>query len=75
MTAVLLYGLLSAVLSHCLMHTMQIPQFKLPPQPWEEGWKLQDGVPINKDLHNLMTAMLTQMNKASAGLPELASAA
>jgi hypothetical protein len=53
---------------------MQIPQFKLPPQLWEEGWKLQDGVPINKDLHNLMLAMLTQMNKASAGLPEVASA-
>lgn len=50
---------------------VQLPQFTLPPQPWEDGWKLQDGVKINKDLHNLTTAMLMQMNKASAMLPVL----
>lgn len=52
---------------------LQVPQFQLPPQPWEVGWKLQDGMRINKDLHELTIAMLTQMNKASATLPTLQS--
>lgn len=51
----------------------QVPQFQLPPQPWQVGWKLQDGMRINKDLHQLLTNMLMQMNKASATLPTLQS--
>jgi len=52
---------------------LQVPQFQLPPYPWEVGWKLQDGMRINKALHELTIAMLTQMNKASATLPTLQS--
>lgn len=48
---------------------MQVPEFKLPPQPWQDNWKLQDGIKVNQALHNITTAMLTQMNKASALLP------
>ncbi|KAF8072854.1 HPAT1 [Scenedesmus sp. PABB004] len=48
----------------------QVPQFPLPP-PWEENVTLQDGVPVSRELHAVMTAMLTQMNAASATLPEL----
>lgn len=64
----------TTVLSRLLLLVLQLPQFSLPPQPWEVGWKLQDGTRINKDLHQLMTDMLTQMNKASATLPALQSA-
>eukprot|EP00879_Flechtneria_rotunda_P014651 GHRR01015310.1.p1 GENE.GHRR01015310.1~~GHRR01015310.1.p1 ORF type:complete len:332 (+),score=80.08 GHRR01015310.1:805-1800(+) len=56
-------------------HELKVPKFPLPPQPWQEGWKLQDGVAVNHDLHQLLTAMLTQMNKASAGLPVITPAA
>jgi hypothetical protein len=56
-----------------LLLLLQVPQFQLPPQPWEVGWKLQDGTRINKDLHQLLIDMLTQMNKASATLPTLQS--
>ena len=56
-------------------HELKVPQFKLPPQPWQEGWKLQDGMVINTELHETLTAMLTQMNKASAGLPVIEPAA
>lgn len=52
---------------------MQVPEFSLPPQPWQEGWKLQDGMTIRKELHETLTAMLMQMNKASARLPVIQS--
>lgn len=63
----------ATVVYRVLLLLLQLPQFSLPPQPWEVGWKLQDGTRINKDLHQLMTDMLTQMNKASATLPTLQS--
>uniref|UniRef100_A0A383WBI5 Hydroxyproline O-arabinosyltransferase-like domain-containing protein n=1 Tax=Tetradesmus obliquus TaxID=3088 RepID=A0A383WBI5_TETOB len=50
-------------------HELKVPEFKLPPQPWQDSWKLQDGIKVNKALHNITTAMLAQMNKASALLP------
>jgi hypothetical protein len=56
-----------------LLLLLQVPQFQLPPQPWRPVWKLQDGIPVSKDLHALLTAMLTQMNRVSAGLPALQS--
>jgi len=46
---------------------LQVPQFKLPPQPWEPGWKLQDGLAINRDLHELMTVMLAQIRQGISG--------
>ena len=48
-----------------------MPQFPLPPQPWQVGWKLQDGTRVNQDLHQLLSDMLEQMNRASATLPQL----
>jgi hypothetical protein len=48
---------------------LQVPEFKLPPEPWQDSWKLQDGVKVNKQLHNITAAMLAHMNKASALLP------
>jgi hypothetical protein len=57
----------------CCPVLLQVPQFTLPPQPWQVGWKLQDGTRVNKDLYQLLIDMLTQMNKATATLPTLES--
>lgn len=50
--------------------TPQMPTFKLPP-PFEEGWTLQDGVVVTRDMHATLTDMLTLMNTAVARLPDL----
>ncbi|GLC55430.1 hypothetical protein PLESTB_000986400 [Pleodorina starrii] len=50
---------------------LKVPMLTMPPQPWKQGWVLQDGLPITKELHETVTAMLGQMNKAIATLPDL----
>lgn len=53
---------------------LKIPLLKEPPQPWKEGWKIQDGLPVTRELHETMTAMLKQMNAAISTLPDLLNA-
>ncbi|KXZ51261.1 hypothetical protein GPECTOR_13g748 [Gonium pectorale] len=53
---------------------LKVPMLPMPPQPWKQGWTLQDGLPVTKELHELMTAMIGQMNKAIAIMPDLSSA-
>ncbi|PSC71378.1 hypothetical protein C2E20_5225 [Micractinium conductrix] len=43
------------------VHERTVPKIKLPP-PFEEGWKLQDGVAITKDLYDIIVLMITTMN-------------
>jgi hypothetical protein len=54
---------------HFLMQTPHIP---LPP-PYMEGWKLQDGQPVTRELYATLVQMIEQMNKAVDALPVLAS--
>lgn len=32
---------------------LQLPKLPLPP-PFEEGWKLQDGIPVTRDLYDTL---------------------
>jgi hypothetical protein len=49
---------------------LKVPLLKLPP-PLIDGLKMQDGMPFTQDLHNVLTDMLTLMNKAIETLPDL----
>jgi hypothetical protein len=50
----------------------QVPTFALPPQPYREGaWRLQDGLPVGRSLHDTLTEMMTVINRAAATLPDL----
>lgn len=49
---------------------IQTPEVPLPP-PFTEGWKLQDGQPVTRELYATLVDMIEQMNKAVAVLPEL----
>ncbi len=40
---------------------MQTPYITEPP-PLQEGWRLQDGVPVDAELHATLLAMIKQMN-------------
>ena len=40
---------------------MQLPKLPLPP-PFEEGWKLQDGLPVGKQLYDTLLQMMNVMN-------------
>lgn len=53
-------------------HALRVPQFPMPPE-WREGIKLQDGLPVGRDLHAMVVAMVGQMNRASASLRDLSS--
>lgn len=41
---------------------MQLPKLP-PPPPFEEGWKLQDGLPVTRALYETLSLMITTMNK------------
>ncbi|GLI66190.1 hypothetical protein VaNZ11_009955 [Volvox africanus] len=53
---------------------LKVPVLIMPPQPWKEGWVLQDNLPVTRELHDTMTAMIGQMNKAIVNLPDLSNA-
>lgn len=40
---------------------MKVPKMPIPP-PFEEGWKLQDGVPVTRDMYDTVYDMLATMN-------------
>jgi len=44
------------------------------PPPWVPGLKIQDGLPVTKQLHDTLEAMLRQMNAAIDTLPDLTHA-
>ena len=39
----------------------QLPKLKEPP-PFEEGWVLQDGIAVTRDLYDTVTLMIKTMN-------------
>eukprot|EP00877_Chromochloris_zofingiensis_P015145 jgi/Chrzof1/9885/Cz04g19190.t1 len=49
---------------------LKVPKLTLPP-PFEDGWVLQDGTPISRNLNTAMHQMLSQMNLAIDRLPDL----
>ncbi len=50
----------------------QVPHIPMPPQPFQpDTWHLQDKMPVTRELHETLTAMLGQMNKAIDALPDL----
>lgn len=51
-------------------HALKVPHLPLPPA-WKDGWVLQDGLPITRELHDTLVSMLTQMNRAIDTLPDL----
>jgi hypothetical protein len=52
------------------MRVMQVPRLAMPPQPFKPNtWHLQANEPVTEVLHNTLTEMLGQMNKAIALLP------
>ncbi|EFJ51470.1 hypothetical protein VOLCADRAFT_103500 [Volvox carteri f. nagariensis] len=53
---------------------LKVPLLTMPPQPWKEGWVLQDNLPVTRELHELVTGMIGQMNKAISTLPDLSNA-
>ena len=65
-------GLAAARLMHAHAHSrvcMQTPRIPMPPA-FQEGWVLEDNVtPVTQQLHDTVSAMLTQMNKAVDELP------
>jgi hypothetical protein len=42
-------------------HEKELPKLPLPP-PFEEGWKLQDGIPVTRDLYDTLVLMISTMN-------------
>eukprot|EP00798_Chlamydomonas_sp_ICE-L_P020417 gene20417-27200_t len=53
-------------------HALKVPKLDLPPKEFKEGaWHLQGHEPVTKDMHELLTDMLTMMNKAIDTLPDL----
>ena len=46
----------------------QVPKIKLPP-PFEEGWKLQDGVAITKDLYDIIVLVGARSSRARLRAP------
>ena len=40
---------------------MQVPKLPLPP-PFEEGWVLQDGLPVGRQLYDTLLMMMNVMN-------------
>jgi hypothetical protein len=43
----------------------------VPPQPWREGIKLQDGYPVTLNIHNMITDMIIRINAAINSLPDI----
>jgi hypothetical protein len=39
----------------------QVPKIP-PPPPFKEGWKLQDGLPVTRDLYDIIKLMIDTMN-------------
>lgn len=39
----------------------QLPKLT-PPPPFEEGWKLQDGLPVTRPLYDTLSLMIATMN-------------
>jgi len=55
-----------------IKHALKPMAIPLPPDHWEPGkWHLQDRLPVTKDLHETLTSMLRQMNRAIETLPDL----
>lgn len=50
---------------------LNVPLLPMPPKEWKQGWTLQDGLPVTKDLHELVSSMVGRMNEAIATLPKL----
>ena len=50
---------------------LKVPMLPMPPE-WKEGWKLQDGVVVTRELHDTIASMLRRMNAGIATLPEIA---
>ena len=47
---------------------VQVPQLEEPPE-WRDGITLQDGVPVTRDLVELLRSMIRRMNEATRDLP------
>lgn len=43
---------------------LQLPKLPLPP-PFEEGWKLQDGIPVTRDLYDTLVLVRSTCNSLS----------
>ncbi len=43
----------------------------MPPQPWHEGIKLQDGYPVTRNIHDMVTDMILRINAAITSLPDI----
>lgn len=41
--------------------SLQVPKIP-PPPPFKEGWKLQDGLPVTRDLYDIIKQMIDTMN-------------
>jgi hypothetical protein len=53
---------------------LKVPVLPMPPQPWKPEWVLQDNLPVTKELHETVTSMIAQMNRAIVALPDLSNA-
>ena len=51
---------------------LQPPRIQ-PLPPLQPDWRLQDDVPVTKELYHLVDNMITLMNEVIDDLPELAS--
>ncbi len=47
-----------------------MPQLPLPP-PWHDNVRLQDGVPVSRQMQDTLAHMIGLMNNGSATLPDL----
>lgn len=54
--------------------TLQTPYITEPPPDWQPGWRLQDGVAVDKELHATLLGMLRQMNRGIATLKDIPEA-
>ena len=52
------------------MCAVQTPKIPMPPA-FDEGWKLQDGASVKRELYDTMVQMLKVMNEAVDTLPVL----
>ncbi|EFN52021.1 hypothetical protein CHLNCDRAFT_139592 [Chlorella variabilis] len=43
-------------------HEEELPKIP-PPPPFREGWKLQDGLPVTRDLYDVIAQMIDTMNR------------
>ncbi|KAG2496629.1 hypothetical protein HYH03_005450 [Edaphochlamys debaryana] len=50
---------------------LKVPMLPMPPKEWKDGWVIQDGLPVTRELHQTLTAMIGRMNEAIVTLPDL----